>query len=337
MYPTFSVGETNEEKKREVAEFINRNTHIKIAELVEELLKNELLKAVSEEYYMELRQGVLQYDGVSTSELLEHIFTNYARIDNELLINNKREFKAPPDLSGLINVYFKKQEEFQRLAADGKIPIIEAETVMQVQTHLGATGIVNTKYLAWKNKAAAELKWAPAKKYLCVAISDVEELNKLTTGEAGLTANAAVADKSINKKVCEEMAEKLGESFDTLAMAATAKNDTIESLIKTIIELTSTNSELTATIKKLANQLERAQNKNGRSKNTNTSNGGKWPHWCAPDAYCFTCGYKLGKVHDSTTCRQGMGNPNHIKEAMRQKTMGGSKANAGFGNAPNGK
>ena len=44
---------------------------------------------------MELRQGVLQYDDVSTSELLEHIFTNYARIDDALLIKNKREFKAP--------------------------------------------------------------------------------------------------------------------------------------------------------------------------------------------------------------------------------------------------
>ena len=60
---------------------------------------------------MELRQGVLQYDGVSTSELLEHIFTNYARIDDALLIKNKREFEAPPDLSRPIEVYFRKQEE----------------------------------------------------------------------------------------------------------------------------------------------------------------------------------------------------------------------------------
>ena len=43
---------------------------------------------------MELRQGVLQYDGVSTSELLEHVCTNYARIENALLIKNKREFEA---------------------------------------------------------------------------------------------------------------------------------------------------------------------------------------------------------------------------------------------------
>ena len=107
---------------------------------------------------MELRQGVLQYDGVSTSELLEHIFSIYARIDDALLIKNKREFGAPPDLSRPINVYLRKQEECQRLAANGKIPISKAEMVLQVQTHLGTTGVVNTKYLAWKKKAAAELK-----------------------------------------------------------------------------------------------------------------------------------------------------------------------------------
>ena len=110
MYPTFSDGATDDKKKREVAEFINRETHIKIAELVEELLKNQLLKAVNEEYIMELRQGVFQYDGVTTSELLEHIFSNYAKIDDALIIKNKREFEAPPDLSRLIDVYFRNKK-----------------------------------------------------------------------------------------------------------------------------------------------------------------------------------------------------------------------------------
>ena len=76
---------------------------------------------------MELRQGVLQYEGVTTSELLEHMFSNYAKIDDTLIIINKREFEAPPDLSRPIDVYFCKQEECQRLAADGKIPISEAD------------------------------------------------------------------------------------------------------------------------------------------------------------------------------------------------------------------
>ena len=81
---------------------------------------------------------------MSNSDLLEHIFSNYARIDDALIIKNKRELEALPNLSRLIDVYFRKQEECQRLAADGKIPISEAEMVLQVQTHLGATGLVNT-------------------------------------------------------------------------------------------------------------------------------------------------------------------------------------------------
>ena len=202
---------------------------------------------------MELRQGVFQYGGVSTSELLEHIFTNDAKIDDTLLIKNKREFKEPPDLIRPLDVYFKKQEECQRLSEDGKIPLSEAEMVMQVQTHLGATGLKNAKYLTWKKKAAVERKWASSKKYFRAAIINVEELNKLTTGKAGLTYNAVVADKDTEQQVCEEMVEKLREYFDILAMAATAKNNTIEILIKTISKLTSNNSELTATIKKLTN------------------------------------------------------------------------------------
>ena len=74
---------------------------------------------------------------------------------------------------------------------------------MQVQTHLGATGLVNAKYLAWKKKAAVERKWSPAKKYFRAAISDVEELNKLTTGEAGLTANSVISEKDTEQQVCK--------------------------------------------------------------------------------------------------------------------------------------
>ena len=135
--------------------------------------------------------------------------------------------------------------------------------VMQVKTQLGATRLVNTNYLAWKKKAAVERRWAPAKKYFRATISDVVDLNKLTTSKASLIANAAVSNKSTEQQVRKEMEEKLRESFNTLEMAATAKYNTIKSLIKTISKLTSNNSELTATIKKLTSQLERDLSKNG--------------------------------------------------------------------------
>ena len=78
-------------------------------------------------------------------------------------------------------------------------------------------------------------------------------------------------------------------------MAATAKNDTIESLVKTISKLTTTNLALTATIKNISNQLERSRSKRGRNEYNGASGGGasgdgKWPCWSNLDAYCFTCG-----------------------------------------------
>ena len=39
VYPVFPAGATNDEKKKEVEEFIDRETYIKVADMVEEILK----------------------------------------------------------------------------------------------------------------------------------------------------------------------------------------------------------------------------------------------------------------------------------------------------------
>ena len=124
------------------------------------------------------------------------------------------------------------------------------------------------------------------------------------------------------------MTEKLGEYFDNLALAATAKNETIDSLAQAINELTSDNAELTVTVNKLNPQLDtelnqnRSRNNNNNNKdcnnqNNNNNNSQKWPSWCDPDAYCSTCSYKLRKVRDSRNCLRAKDDPDHKKEATR--------------------
>ena len=76
-------------------------------------------------------------------------------------------------------------------------------------------------------------------------------MNKLTTGEAGLTANIASITRPSEEAVQNEYAEKLGESFDNLVMAATTKADTIDAMATSIGQLTTSNAALTASIKKL--------------------------------------------------------------------------------------
>ena len=227
---------------------------------------------------------------------------------------------------------------------DAGYPITEANMVLQLQTAVGATGMVNEEYNAWKKKPAADKTWANAKKHFRDALANVEGIQKLTTASGGMYANN-IHIKTIEDKVCNEITVQLGESFDNLAMAATAKADTIDRLSKTIADLTATNAQLAADLKHMKTQWEQAMKlvKQQRAssptdgKNNQQQNDGKkcWPAWCDPDAYCHTCGYKLRKGHNSKTCKFAS-NPGHKKEATRANTMGGSQLNAGFGNPTNG-
>ena len=147
VYPTFAAGMNDSEKKREVATFVLTEHNIKKAEVMQELFKNQFLEAVPEDYYLKLNAGVLRYDGSTVYDLLTHVFSNYAKLDNHLIISNKKEFEEAQDFTRPIDTYYNRIEDFQKLAADGEVPITEAEMVVQLQTHLGATGMINGNYL----------------------------------------------------------------------------------------------------------------------------------------------------------------------------------------------
>ena len=238
-------------------------------------------------------------------------------------------------------------EDRQKLVADSKVPITKAEMVVQLQTNLGATRMMKGKYLKWKAKPLNNRGWEPAKIWFRDALNDVDVINKQTVGEAGLTANAAVGCSNSESLIRQEMQRDLGESFDTLAMAAVAKNETFDSLIKSISDLTAanakltgSNTELSAAVKRLTNQLEvalKGRNSNNTRTTDTSSNGRNWNNWCDPGAYCHTCGYKLQKGHNSKNFPRAKDTPDHKSEATRRNPMDGSELNCGFRNTPKGK
>ena len=83
-------------------------------------------------------------------DLLTHVLSNYAKLNKHLIIYNKKESEEAPNFTRPIDKYYKCMEDCQKLAADGEVLITEAEMVVQLQTHLGATGMMNGKYLKWK-------------------------------------------------------------------------------------------------------------------------------------------------------------------------------------------
>ena len=100
---------------------------------MQDILCNQVLAAVDEKYYMELSHAIFHYDRVSVCDLLDHLFENYAKIDDQLLKTNRELYTEAPDLSKLINVYFRKQKKCTQIAADNDVPISKAYMVLQFQ------------------------------------------------------------------------------------------------------------------------------------------------------------------------------------------------------------
>ena len=77
-------------KRQKITEFISRETNIKMSEVVEEQLKNQLLNSLTKAFILELCKGLRRYDGSTTFDILEQVFTNYTRIDDTLILKNRK-------------------------------------------------------------------------------------------------------------------------------------------------------------------------------------------------------------------------------------------------------
>ena len=123
---------------------------------------------------------------------------------------------------------------------------------------MGKSGMVNGAYTKWKRKASVDRKWAPGKIFFRLAIKEAGNITKLA-GESDFSANSLTQlQKETQDTVREKMVEQMGEAFDNLAMAAIAKQDTMESMVKSIADLTDAKSRLTKANQTLTQQLQKA-------------------------------------------------------------------------------
>ena len=116
---------------------------------VKRLLGNLIHQALDKEYYMELKDSIFKFSKVTAKQLMTHILTNYAMVDDEMIQNNQDTSDAAPDLSMPIDMYFKKQERCRQISIDGGIEIYDVNMVQKMQLHVGKTGLISSKYKKW--------------------------------------------------------------------------------------------------------------------------------------------------------------------------------------------
>ena len=71
-------------------------------------LKNQVIKAVDEDYILKLKEGRSGYSGITLLENLKHLRTEYATTNGVVYKGLMKRFREPPDMDALINTYFQK-------------------------------------------------------------------------------------------------------------------------------------------------------------------------------------------------------------------------------------
>ena len=257
-YPTFPAGATDQEKKAIISQFIQDEKGIKTVEKVEELLKNMFIAAIDEDYVVELKQGLSEYDGRTLRELLAH-YKKYGKMDDTVHGQIMETFREAPDLDVPIDKYFAKQEECQKLVVDTDNPISDAAMVLQMTQHLGKNASLSKLTVRFKKKVPAERTWAKGKEYFRDCIEELEDITKEAGMEPSLQANAAVAkEEEVEDKIKMDIAEKMSGPLNALASAAVAKSETIDNNASSIASLTKSLAQVIETNKQLAAQLKAA-------------------------------------------------------------------------------
>ena len=261
-YPIFVTNATDKKKKLAISEFIREKHGITVVDAVQELLKNQFIEAIDEDYILKLKQRIQEWNGRTLLSLLTHVFTNYTIMDDLVYNETMKRSAEPPDMDLPISKYFIKQEECPLLTSDSKNAITNAAMVLQITTHMSDT-IINISTTKYKHQSKAEKIWAKGKIWFhhnhnLKAIAIVDKAQSSVIG-SGYQANMGIMTPSGKEEACDKARDKIaGEIrnyFEKLAQAAVTKSDTINAhtatlaaQAKAIVELMATNAIIVAAL-----------------------------------------------------------------------------------------
>jgi hypothetical protein len=260
-------------------------------------------------------------------DILDHAFDRRGQIDDDLVDEYTTTYNAPIEMAQGFNVYVERQEDCRDFFADAQQPITDTQLAAKGQMHVGQTGLFKNKYLEWKRRTLANKTWGEFKTFWNREFADYETINKITAKMNEMGAHAVVDEQN-------DAYDTLETAMDNLAYAATTSNNALE-------QLTATNTTLAQQLTEAMKLLKKAQEENNmlvkiiedagikhqmRGNNKNKRKGKidyqKTDHLMDPEGYCWSCGFRVPKNHNSMNCEKKK--TGHQVGATRANTMGGS-------------
>jgi hypothetical protein len=282
-------------------DFTTATTIFKQYDLADKALKQLLLGAVDDMFVRSLQTKYIGYLTVTTLQILDHLYNQYARISAADLQNNDVSFKSAYDPNLPIESLFDQIENAVDFAAAGNTPYSPAQVVATAYQLIFATGMFLDDCKLWKRQPEAYKTWDHFKRDFTLSHREFRESNVTSAGAGYQTANSVYQQDTV-------------DAIANLATATAHDRQTVATLSATNSALT---TELTSVNRKLVNALLEISKLHAANQTSPTNAPAE------PKHYCWSCGYR--QTHYSSRCP----NPKegHKKAAKASDTMGGSTVN----------
>jgi hypothetical protein len=276
-------------------------------DLADKALKQLLLGAVDDMFVRTLQTKYIGYLNVTTHQLLDHLYSQYAQISATNLQENDAALKTAYDPNLPIETLFGQVEDAVDFAAAGNTPYSPVQVRATAYQLIYATGMFLDDCKVWKCQTTAYKTWEHFKRNFAVSHNEFREAT-VTSAGAGYQSASNVVYQHDTVNAIANLATATAQDRQIVA-SLSATNSTLT------LELTAVNNKLVTAlldITKLTKQLADLQTRSGCST----------PPF-EPKHYCWSCGYR--QTHYSMHCP----NPKHghQKSAKALDIMGGSILN----------
>ena len=263
--------------------------------------------------------------GKTTKQILTLLIRTYGHILPQELERNYAQLAKPYDATGEpFQVLIERFDEARTFAADGQLPISDAQVINSGIVALKNTGVLDRHIDIWTDKPPADRStWTQFQTFFQPRIVEYQRgRREHATPQYGLAVSHT--DDYFQPHVITPTTsdDTYGSHTDVLMQANHAAMANMAATQTELLKQLSDMQEKFATLAaKTQKNTQRRDFTPVRRGGRNTGKGGPNKD---PNGYCWTHGYNVAHGHDSKTCRNR--DDKHKTEATRSNNMGGNQA-----------
>ena len=279
---------------------------------VEDAIRQQILDFVEDKYVTALRDDTTGYSLVHPWELLDHIMTNHAIMDDRDILNNEKRLYDAYNPSDSIFDLFDRYRDITKIAAKARQPILDAKKLSSALVLLQETGVYKDEIRLWKAKPVANKTWANFRSHFIAAY------HEYCRETAGAQTQLNALQETIPRLINEEL-NNVGFNQEFINLMK-ENNKSMKGVIETLQE----------EVMELKKEMKQVKKKN-RNRNATTSEtpATETPTTTTPPIrpklYCWSCGLTDDPLNISMNCPNPK--PGHIWTATYNKKRNGSTHN----------